>query len=65
MQFVDCAALLKTVTKTEVLLVLELRQALYLQYELTIFCTRVYPPPRVGFRYQPQRRPNQRATLDT
>ena len=45
MQFVDFSASLKPGTKTEVLIVLELRQALYLQYEVTIFCTRVYPPP--------------------
>ena len=64
MQFVDFSASLQPGTKSEALLVLELRQALYIQYEITIFCTRVYPPPRVGFRYQPQKRPNQRAILD-
>ena len=45
MQCVDCAASLQTGTNIEGLIVIKLGQALYLQYEFTIFCTSVYPPP--------------------
>ena len=53
---VYCATSLKPRKNTKGLLVLEIGKALYLQYEVTIFCTRFYPPPppppppRVGFR---------------
>ena len=45
MQCVDCDASLQPGTNIEVLIVPELGQALYIQYEVTIFCTSVYPPP--------------------
>ena len=45
MQCVYCAASLQPGTNIEGLIVPELGQAIYLQYEVTIFCTSVCPPP--------------------
>ena len=63
MHHVYCATSLQPGTNIEGLLALKFGKALYLQYEVTIFCTRVYPP-RVGLRYQPQKCTNQRSDLD-